>query len=111
MAASLHARALAGALELTIDLADLVEDPAVRAGYSWDGAVDHHVTGPAPGDECLAPDAATRAFFEHEPQHVLVARDADGTPRGYSIAYPGRHRLAARARRPAARPLARARAR
>ena len=36
VAVSLHSRALGD--QLTIDLADLVEDPAVRAGYSWDGA-------------------------------------------------------------------------
>ena len=86
-AASLHARALAGELALTLDLADLVEDAAVRAGYSWDGGMDHHVTGPAPGDEQFAGDDATRAYFLHEPQHVLVARDAAGTPCGYSIAF------------------------
>jgi hypothetical protein len=86
-AGSLHARALAGDIALTLDLADLVEDPAVRAGYSWDGALDHHVTGPAPGDERLADDDATRAYFLHEPGHVLVARDAVATPCGYSIAF------------------------
>ncbi len=84
VADSLHARALDD-LTLTIDLADLVEDPAVRAGYSWDGGVDHHITGPGP--ERLAPDAATQAFFDSEPGHVLVARDAESEPRGYAIAF------------------------
>jgi hypothetical protein len=88
VADSLHARALAGDLALTIDLADLVEDPAVRAGYSWDGGVDHHVTGPEPGDEELAADDATRAYFVHEPRHVLLARDPDGNPCGYAVAFP-----------------------
>jgi hypothetical protein len=85
VADSLHARALDD-LTLTIDLADLVEDPAVRAGYSWDGGVDHHVTGPGP--EALAPDPGTQAFFDSEPGHVLVARDGDGEPCGYAIAFP-----------------------
>ena len=85
VADSLHARALAGDLALTIDLADLVVDPAVRAGYSWDGGVDHHVTGPGP--EQLAPDDATQAYFDSEPGHVLVARDAAGEPCGYAIAF------------------------
>ena len=71
-ATSLHARA-----EL-IDLADLVQDPAVRSGFGWDGSVDHHVTGPQPGDDAIVPDATTRAFFERDPGHVLVARDPDG---------------------------------
>ena len=38
-AVSLHARG-----EL-IDLADLVQDPAIRAGFGWDGSIDHHVPG------------------------------------------------------------------
>ena len=91
MADSLHTRALAGDLALTIDLADLVEDPAVRAGYSWDGGVDHHVTGP--GTEPLAPDAATQAFFDAEPDHVLVARDATASRAATrSRSAPTRHR-------------------
>ena len=80
VADSLHARALAGDLALTIDLADLVVDPAVRAGYSWDGGVDHHVTGPGP--EQLAPDDATQAYFDSEPGRVLVARDAAASRAG-----------------------------
>ena len=85
VADSLHARE--GDLALTIDLADLVEDPAVRAGYSWDGGFDHHVSAAPPPTTALAPDAATRAFFAHEPEHVLVARDAAGEPAGYAIVY------------------------
>ena len=73
----------------------------MRAGYSWDGGVDHHVTGPGP--ERLAPDAATQAFFDHEPGHVLVARDADGEPCGYAIAFGADTVVAARARRSASR--------
>ena len=76
-AVSLHARG-----EL-IDLADLVQDPAIRSGFGWDGSIDHHVTGPQPGDEAVVP----RAFLERDPGHVLVARDPDGRPCGYSIAY------------------------
>ena len=77
VAESLHARALAGRLELTIDLADLVEDPALRAGYSWDGSVDYRVSDDAAGLElgAFAP-------------HALVARDADDAPCGYAIAFP-----------------------
>ncbi len=87
VAEALHSRALAGRLELTIDLADLVEDPAIRAGYSWDGSVDNHVCEDASGlDEGLSPAAwaATEPFLEH----VLAARDADGALCGYAIAFP-----------------------
>jgi hypothetical protein len=82
VADSLHVQ---GELALTIDLADLVCDDAVRAGYSWE--FEHHVSAAAPDDVALAPDAETRAFFAAEPSHVLVARDAAGAPAGYAIAY------------------------
>ena len=82
VADSLHAQ---GDLALTIDLADLVEDPAVRAGYSWE--FEHHVGCALPDDVELAPDGETALFFEREPNHVLVARDAAGEPAGYAIAY------------------------
>ena len=87
---SLHARG-----EL-IDLADLVQDPAIRSGFGWDGSIDHHVTGPQPGDEEVVGDVATRAFFEREPGHVLVGARPDGTPCGYSIAYAAGERPAVR---------------
>jgi hypothetical protein len=87
IADSLHARALAGRLELTIDLADLVEDPAIRAGYSWDGSVDNRVAALGPGDAERLTDVAE--FVEHAPEHVLIARDADDALCGYSIAFPG----------------------
>jgi hypothetical protein len=91
IADSLHTRALAGRLELTIDLADLVEDPAIRAGYSWDGSVDNRVATLGAGDAQrlaeLTPDVAP--FLAHEPEHVLVARDGDDALCGYSIAFPG----------------------
>ena len=85
-AISLHARG-----EL-IDLADLVQDPAIRSGFGWDGSIDHHVTGPQPGDEAVVP----RAFLERDPGHVLVARAPTATPCGYSIAYTAGERPAVR---------------
>ncbi|HEY5143609.1 MAG TPA: ATP-binding protein, partial [Solirubrobacteraceae bacterium] len=47
----LHARAIAGELRLTIDLADLVESPAVRAGYSYQGATRYRIDALRPGDD------------------------------------------------------------
>src|SRR4051812_12250379 len=78
----LHAR---GDLALTVDLADLVEDPTVRSGYNCDGKSDYHVSGAGPDDEALARDEAARAFLRTG--HALVARDAAGRPAGYSIAF------------------------
>ena len=88
VADSLHARALAGELALTIDLADLVEDPAVRAGYSWDGGIDHHVTGPAPGDEQLAPRRGhARVLRATSPSTCSSRATPPATPCGYAIAF------------------------
>ena len=84
IADSLHARALDGRLELTIDLADLVEDPVVRAGYSWDGSVDNRVAEATEADAEAAPELAP--FLDQG--CALVARDAADELCGYSIAFP-----------------------
>lgn len=92
----LHARAVAGELLLTIDLADLAESPVIRSGYSWEGSIRHRIDGVRPGDaERLAEllhasghDAwweATRHFFDLAPAWVAIARDADEAACGYSI--------------------------
>ena len=89
----LHARAVAGELLLTIDLAELAESPVVRSGYSWQGSIRHRIDSVRPGDadrvaELLGNDAwwqTTRPFFELAPARVAIARDADEAVCGYSI--------------------------
>ena len=89
----LHARAIAGELLLTIDLAELAENPVVRSGYSWQGSIRHRIDGVRPGDadrvaELLGADAwwdVTRPFFDRAPARVAIARDADEAVCGYSI--------------------------
>jgi hypothetical protein len=89
----LHARAVAGELMLTIDLAELAENPVVRSGYSWQGSIRHRIDGVRPGDadrvaELLGADAwwdATRPFFDRAPARVAIARDAEEAVCGYSI--------------------------
>jgi hypothetical protein len=93
----LHARALAGDLLLTIDLADLADDAVLRSGYSWAGARRHHVDHVRPGDvaaierrlERLGASgwfAHVRPWLHEAPASVSLARNADGALAGYSIA-------------------------
>ena len=92
----LYERAIVGRVLLSIDLAHLVENEAIRWGYSWDGSVDHRV------DDLRAGDAATierlltqrghegwfaqsRRFFGEAPSRVAVARDAEDRLCGYQV--------------------------
>ena len=88
---------MSGQPRLTIDLADLVENPTIRALYSWDGATRYRVDGVRPGDAAVVAALmggrklphwweATRPFFEHAPQCVAIARDAEDQLVGYLIA-------------------------
>src|SRR4051794_16780390 len=93
----LYTQAMSGQTRLTIDLADLVENPTIRALYSWDGATRYRVDGVRPGDAAVVATLmrgrklphwweATRPFFEHAPQCVAIARDAEDQLVGYLIA-------------------------
>src|SRR5204862_7903284 len=47
----LYERALqTGSMMLSIDLSHLVDDPAVRAGFSWGGSARYHLEAVRPGD-------------------------------------------------------------
>jgi hypothetical protein len=81
-------RASGGDLLLSIDLAHLVENPLIRWGYSWEGAIDHRIDDARPGDVDLIAKhlagrlddgwfAFTRRFFDETPDRVAVARDGD----------------------------------
>jgi hypothetical protein len=79
-------RASAGDLLLSIDLAHLCEQPAIRWGYSWEGSIHHRIDDARPGDVDtvagmldgrLDPEwfAFTRRFFDEAPDRVAIARD------------------------------------
>jgi hypothetical protein len=97
IADSLHERAVKGRrLLLTVDLAELVESPVIRAFYGWDGSVRNRVDVVRPGDaEQVAlllsgqgdPDwwELTRPFFRNAPGCIDIARDAGDALCGYSI--------------------------
>lgn len=96
IADSLHAQAVAGRPMLTVDLAHLVVSPAIRAFYGWEGSVRNRVDGVRAGDaEQVALLAAgvghtgwwehTRAFFDHAPETIAIARDPGDALVGFSI--------------------------
>jgi AAA ATPase domain len=96
IADSLYARAVRGQPMLTVDLAELVQTPQIRAFYGWEGSVRNRVDGARRGD---AEQVAlllgsqgyaewwdlTRPFFEEAPETVAIARDAGDALCGFAI--------------------------
>src|SRR4051812_39955093 len=89
-------RASAGDLLLSIDLAHLCEQQAIRWGYSWEGSIHHRIDDARPGDvdtvaELLGgrldPDwfAFTRRFFDEAPDRVAIARDHQDELAGFQV--------------------------
>jgi hypothetical protein len=93
----LHARAVAGNLLLSVDLAHLIENPAIRWGYSWEGSVRHRIDSVRPGDaEAVRAVLADRGhsgwwpllarFFDEAPARIGIARDHEERLAGYLVA-------------------------
>jgi hypothetical protein len=93
----LHHLAVRGDARLVTDLAELVEDPALRWGFGADGARVLRPDGLRPGElddppphvrERAGEDwwAATRVLAEAAPEHFVVARDHHDELRGIAIA-------------------------
>ncbi|MBB4664012.1 AAA family ATPase [Conexibacter arvalis] len=92
----LYARARAGQQLLSIDLAHLVRNEAIRWGFSWEGAGEHRLDEVRPGDaeeirrllarwrvpERWAPAAP---YFEQAPERIAVVRDLDDRIRGFEL--------------------------
>jgi hypothetical protein len=92
----LHARAVAGNLPLSIDLAHLIENPAIRWGYSWEGSVRYRIDSVRPGDaEAVRAVLAERShggwwpllerFFAEAPARIGIARDPEDRLAGYLV--------------------------
>lgn len=90
-------RATAGEPHLTIDLAELIEDPALRWGFGAAGVDGLRADIVRPGElDDLPPAveargsaawwAATRALAAASPEHVVVARDLDDALCGLAVA-------------------------
>jgi hypothetical protein len=93
----LHHHAIAGEARLVIDLAELVEDPALRWGFGADAARLLRPDGLRPGELDDPPErvrgragetwwAATRVLAEAAPEHFVVARDHHDDLQGIAIA-------------------------
>ncbi len=94
---ALYARsAREGLLRLTLDLQHLVQDRAIRWGFSWDMSGRFHIDAPRPGDadEIAAHGGsvgrswleAARRYFEETPGRVTIVRDQEGGIAGYGVA-------------------------
>jgi hypothetical protein len=94
----LHARALRGEPRLVVDLAELLENPALRWGFGADGSVRYRVDEVRAGDTvAAAPQVAARSnngarwwqltepFFLQAPERVCVVRDPDENLCGFCI--------------------------
>ena len=92
----LYARAAAGDLLLTIDMAHLVENAMIRWGYGWEGSIDHRIDDVRPGDDELVREAlerrgiedwwsVTQPYFDHAPERVAVVRGADDELCGFQV--------------------------
>jgi hypothetical protein len=93
----LHHHAIAGEARLVVDLAELIEDPALRWGFGADAARLLRPDGLRPGELDDPPAhvrgrageawwAATRALADAAPEHFVVARDHHDHLQGLAIA-------------------------
>jgi hypothetical protein len=91
-----HAHAVAGNLLLSVDLAHLIENPAIRWGYSWEGSVRYRIDSVRPGDaEAVRAVLAERGhsgwwpllerFFDEAPARIGIARDHEDRLAGYLV--------------------------
>jgi hypothetical protein len=92
-----HARILAGQPRLIVDLAELVDNPAVRWGFGAEGSPEQRVDAVRPGfPEELAAVLEARGdgpivrstieMVKNAPERVTVVRDGDDRLCGYAIA-------------------------
>jgi hypothetical protein len=96
LADALYARSASdGLLQLTLDLQHLVQNPAIRWGFSWDVSGRYRIDSPRAGDlDAIAARsgsaaldwlAAARPYFEAAPERVTVVRDQDDAIAGYGV--------------------------
>ncbi len=92
----LYQRASQGDPLLVIDMAHLIENPAIRWGFGWEGSISYRVDNLRPVDaERVAYLLTernfgqwwelTRRFFEQAPERVAVARDREDRLCGYLV--------------------------
>ncbi len=93
----LYERALRGDLLISIDMAHLIENAAIKWGFGWEGSVYYRIDDVRPGDaDEVARRMAERGFsdfwqvtsrwFEGAPERVAIARDTEDRVCGYLVA-------------------------
>jgi hypothetical protein len=81
---------------ISIEMAHLIENPAIRWGFGWEGSIDYRIDDLAPGDAERVAEllesrrfgawwSITRRFFEEAPERVAIARDRDDRLSGYLV--------------------------
>ncbi len=92
----LYTRARRGDPLVSIEMAHLIENPAIKWGFGWEGSVDYHIDDVRPGDgDEIARRLdqrrfkewwpLTSRFFEQSPERVAIARDRDDQLCGYMV--------------------------
>jgi hypothetical protein len=92
----LYERARHGDLLLLIDMAHLIENPAIRWGFGWEGSISYRIDNVRPGDaERVAQLLRERSFgqwweltgrfFAQAPERVAVVRDPAEQLQGYLV--------------------------
>jgi AAA ATPase domain len=81
---------------ISIEMAHLIENAAIKWGFGWEGSVDYRIDDVHPGDaervaELLAERGfadwwrLTRRFFDESPERVAIARSAEDRLCGYLV--------------------------
>jgi len=92
----LYARAKDGDPLVLIDMAYLIDNPAIKWGFGWEGSGDYRIDDVRPGDAAQVAELLsargfadwwplTRRFFEQAPERVAIARDKNGRLQGYMV--------------------------
>ena len=92
----LYERARRGDLLLAIDMAHLIENPAIKWGFGWEGAAEYRIDDARPGDAEVIQEALvkrnfgawwplTQRFFDEAPERVAVARNRGDEVCGYTV--------------------------
>jgi AAA ATPase domain len=92
----LYERAAQGDPLLTIEMADLIDNPVIRWGFGWEGSIDYRIDDVRPGDgERMSQLMAERGlqawwdltarFVADAPDRVAVARDRQDHVCGFLV--------------------------
>jgi hypothetical protein len=92
----LYERARRGDALISIEMAHLIENQAIKWGFGWEGSVDYRIDDVQPGDaEQVAEQfeavgfpewwRLTRRFFSESPERVAIARDREDRLCGFMV--------------------------